>query len=180
MSEEKRLEKTVLNWLGGYIAVGEALTKLRELKGKEFARYVVAQFGITYNRAKLLMYATMIAEKCVIKPANEAVAYRLYRLAKSPGVGEQDALAFWAELVEQNPKPTVPDINAAILAKWTKKTIDRPVPTAMDFVGKAVNSLQEALNLLKENPSPVDLAVVDDLVSQLHKMAVVSAGGSSK
>ena len=178
-AEEAKLEAKVVAWVGGYVGVGEALSRLQELKGKAFAKYVPERFGLPYHRAKQLQYAASMAATCKAAelpvPHNEAVAYRLYRLAKSPAVGEQAALDLWREVSADRRKPTVAELHKAIVAKWLPAATDSPAvadPTASDWIGKAETFLQEAHNLLEANPTPVDLAGIEEILFKIRRLAV--------
>jgi hypothetical protein len=177
-AEQAKLEEKVIAWVGGYVGVGEALVQLQELKGKDFSKYVPERFGITYHRAKQLQYAAEMAAKCkeagLPIPHNEAGAYRLYRLAKSPSIGDKAALDLWTEVSAKNRKPTVAQINEAIDAKWPADTTGSPTvaeQSAADWIGKAQTYLQEAHNLLVSNPAPVDLVGIDEILTKIRMLA---------
>lgn len=174
-AEEVKLEAKVAAWVGGYVGVGEALARLQEIKGKEFSKYVPERFGITYHRSKQLQYSATMAGKCkeagLVIPHNEAGAYRLYRLTKSPGIGDEATLKLWKEVSAENHKPTVAELNKAIRAKWPAETTDRPAvadPTASDWIGKAETFLQEAANLLEATPASVDLTGIDEILAKIR------------
>ena len=174
-SEQVKLEKTVTTWMGGYIGVGDALAKLQALKEKDFSKYVPERFGITYHRAMQLQYAANMAGKCkeagLPVPHNEAGAYRLYRLMKSPGIGEAATLELWQKVSTENKKPTVAQLNAAVQKQWPSDATDSPAvadPTASDWIGKAVTCLQEASNLLEAHPTTVDLAGIDEILNKIR------------
>ena len=174
-AEEAKLEAKVVAWVGGYVGVGEALSRLSEFKGKEFSKYVPERFGITYHRAKQLQYAADMAATCknagLPAPHNEAVAYRLHRLAKSPAVGEGAALDLWREVSADRRKPTVAELHKAIVAKWPPATTASPAvadPTAADWIGKALTFVQEAHNLLEANPTPVDLTGIEEILAKIR------------
>jgi len=174
-AEEVKLEAKVVAWVGGYVGVGESLVRLQEIKGKDFAKYIPERFGITYHRAKQLQYSAEMAGKCkeagLPVPHNEAGAYRLHRLSKSPGIGDKAALELWAEVSAENRKPTVAELNKAVRAKWPAETTNGPAaadPTASDWIGKGTTCLQEAYNLLEANPAPVDLVGIDEILTKIR------------
>ena len=176
-AEVTKLEAQISQWCGGYVGVGESLVRLQEIKGKDFAKYIPERFGITYHRAKQLQYSAEMAGKCkeagLVIPHNEAGAYRLYRLTKSPGIGDEATLKLWAEVSAENRKPTVAEINKAISAKWPSDAADRPTvadSTASGWIGKAVTCLQEAANLLEASPTTVDLTGIDEILAKIRPL----------
>lgn len=182
--DQKHDEKVVREWLGGYVAVGEALLRLHDgKKGVEFAEYVTERFGLTYHRAIQIELASTMANKVVAAggkmPHNEAISYRLHRVAKmhADNLGEIEgaeekgvavAVELWKSVLTTTQKPTVNILNKAISEKFPKA----PKPevkaaTAQDFIGSAVSMLTEAHNAVVASPSSVDLSAVEELVVKI-------------